>query len=61
MRKPYHDYHTIFLEDDLVSSEPIKQFGSWFQEAVKHDGIMEANAMCLATATKYDLYSNSVS
>ncbi|CAG5130641.1 unnamed protein product [Candidula unifasciata] len=52
MRKPYRSKDDVFDFDDLVSKEPYEQFQAWFEEAQKHDGIFEANAMALATATK---------
>ena len=52
MRKPYHDKSDFFDFKDLVAKEPFEQFKSWFEEASKHSGIYEANAMCLSTATK---------
>jgi len=52
MRKPYNEKHTTFLESSLVSKEPFKQFQEWFDLASKTEHIKEANAMCLATATK---------
>lgn len=42
-----------FEESQLVSLDPIKQFGNWFDEATKCPEIGEANAMCIATATKW--------
>ncbi|KAK3529513.1 hypothetical protein QTP70_031950 [Hemibagrus guttatus] len=41
-----------FEEDQLISLDPIKQFGEWFDQATKCPEIGEANAMCLATASK---------
>ncbi|XP_062859146.1 pyridoxine-5'-phosphate oxidase isoform X2 [Trichomycterus rosablanca] len=41
-----------FEEDHLKSLDPIKQFGEWFEQATKCPEIGEANAMCIATATK---------
>lgn len=41
-----------FEEDHLVSLDPIKQFGDWFDLATKCPGVREPNAMCIATATK---------
>lgn len=41
-----------FEESQLVSLDPIKQFGNWFDQATKCPEIGEANAMCIATATK---------
>ncbi|KAG7174663.1 Pyridoxine-5'-phosphate oxidase-like [Homarus americanus] len=52
MRKPYKGKNEAFTEDDLVAKEPIAQFASWFDEACHTPGIIEANAMCIATATK---------
>jgi len=52
MRKPYRDKSDIFDLGDLASKDPFDQFESWFQDA-KNDGKSEeANAMCVATATK---------
>ncbi|XP_071519252.1 pyridoxine/pyridoxamine 5'-phosphate oxidase-like isoform X4 [Panulirus ornatus] len=52
MRKPYKGKNEAFTEDDLVAKEPFAQFEAWFNEACHTPGIIEANAMCLATATK---------
>jgi pyridoxamine 5'-phosphate oxidase len=52
MRKPYNDKSQTFDIKDLVSKEPISQFKAWFDEATQNEKIEEANAMCLATATK---------
>lgn len=52
MRKKYHDKSEIFTEKDLIAKEPIGQFKQWFEEACKHPSILEANAVCVATATK---------
>ncbi|XP_077898279.1 pyridoxine-5'-phosphate oxidase isoform X2 [Ictidomys tridecemlineatus] len=41
-----------FEETHLTSLDPIKQFASWFEEAVQCPDIGEANAMCLATCTR---------
>lgn len=41
-----------FEENQLVSLDPIKQFGNWFEEATRCPEIGESNAMCIATATK---------
>lgn len=53
MRKPYKAGHEVFLESSLEAKEPFAQFKSWFDQACVTPGILEANAMCLATATKY--------
>uniref|UniRef100_A0A3P9BL47 pyridoxal 5'-phosphate synthase n=1 Tax=Maylandia zebra TaxID=106582 RepID=A0A3P9BL47_9CICH len=52
MRKRYKGDLECFEESQLVSLDPIKQFGNWFDEATKCPEIGESNAMCLATATK---------
>lgn len=52
MRHPYKDVKELFLEADLVSKEPFGQFKQWFEQACNAEGILEANAMCLATATR---------
>lgn len=52
MRKPYKGENQAFTEDHLVAKEPFAQFTAWFEEACNTPGIIEANAMCLATATK---------
>lgn len=52
MRKSYKSDQECFEEDQLASLDPIKQFGTWFDQATKCPEVGEANAMCLATATK---------
>ncbi|XP_072042643.1 pyridoxine/pyridoxamine 5'-phosphate oxidase-like [Amphiura filiformis] len=52
MRKKYKTGHEAFVEDHLVAKEPIEQFTDWFKTARQLNGIEEANAMTLATATK---------
>ncbi|XP_049615410.1 pyridoxine-5'-phosphate oxidase isoform X1 [Syngnathus scovelli] len=52
MRKKYKGDEECFEENQLSSLDPIKQFGSWFGEATQCPEIGEANAMCIATATK---------
>jgi len=52
MRIKYRSKNELFLEKDLVSQEPIGQFKAWFEEAKDVAGILEPNAMCLATASK---------
>ncbi|XP_058650504.1 pyridoxine-5'-phosphate oxidase isoform X2 [Onychostoma macrolepis] len=52
MRKSYKSDQECFEEDQLASLDPFKQFGSWFDQATKCPEVGEANAMCLATATK---------
>ena len=57
MRKPYLGEGQTFDINDLVSREPFEQFKNWFEIAKSTPGIEEANAMCLATATKSGLPS----
>merc|ERR1711997_204942 len=57
MRKPYLGEGQTFDIKDLVSKEPYEQFKNWFDIAKSTPGIEEANAMCLATATKTGLPS----
>uniref|UniRef100_H0V0A3 Pyridoxamine 5'-phosphate oxidase n=1 Tax=Cavia porcellus TaxID=10141 RepID=H0V0A3_CAVPO len=52
MRKSYRGDREAFEETQLASLDPIKQFTSWFEEAVQCPDIGEANAMCLATCTR---------
>ncbi|CAJ1079942.1 pyridoxine-5'-phosphate oxidase [Xyrichtys novacula] len=52
MRKKYKGDEECFEESQLVSLDPIKQFGDWFNQATKCPEVGEANAMCIATATK---------
>jgi len=57
MRKPYLKEKDAFEVEDLVSKEPYKQFENWFEHAKTTPGIEEANAMCIATASKQGLPS----
>ncbi|XP_028287942.1 pyridoxine-5'-phosphate oxidase isoform X2 [Parambassis ranga] len=57
MRKKYKGDEDCFEENQLASLDPIRQFGSWFDDATKCPEIGEANAMCIATATKDGLPS----
>uniref|UniRef100_A0AAV2LDE1 pyridoxal 5'-phosphate synthase n=1 Tax=Knipowitschia caucasica TaxID=637954 RepID=A0AAV2LDE1_KNICA len=52
MRKKYKGDEDCFEENQLASLDPIKQFKNWFDAAVECPEIGEANAMCIATATK---------
>lgn len=52
MRKPYLNESNTFEIKDLVAKNPFKQFHDWFETAKNTPGIEEANAMCLATASK---------
>lgn len=44
------EYRSFQLTEDAAAPDPIAQFQSWFDEAVKADAL-EPNAMTLATAT----------
>ncbi|XP_059892341.1 pyridoxine-5'-phosphate oxidase [Gadus macrocephalus] len=57
MRKKYKGDEECFEESQLAYLDPIKQFGDWFDNATKCPEIGEANAMCIATATKDGLPS----
>lgn len=52
MRIKYKGKSEIFTEKDLKGNEPFGQFREWFEEACDHPSILEANSVCLATATK---------
>ncbi|KAK3930409.1 Pyridoxine-5'-phosphate oxidase [Frankliniella fusca] len=52
MRAAYRGRQELFTEADLACKEPIGQFKVWFDEARNEPSVMEANAMCLATASK---------
>lgn len=52
MRVPYSDKEDWFVEDGIDTKEPINLFTKWFEEARNSSLIKEANAMCLATATR---------
>ena len=49
MRKAYHGEENTFLESNLVSQDPMKQFNNWLEYACQYPGIQEPNAMTLAT------------
>lgn len=53
MRAAYKGRQQLFTEADLSFQEPIGQFKVWFEEARNNPGVIEANAMCLATASKW--------
>ena len=52
MRNPHKGDRDIFDLKDLTSKEPFGNFDRWFKIACETPGILEANAMTLATATK---------
>ena len=45
------EYARATLDESTVDPDPIRQFGRWFDEAVRAE-LPEANAMTLATATR---------
>lgn len=49
LRHDYHNRDDLFLESALVSKNPIKQFQNWLEYACSLPGILEPNAMTLAT------------
>ncbi|XP_039260044.2 pyridoxine/pyridoxamine 5'-phosphate oxidase-like [Styela clava] len=51
LRHPYRGTDDTFLEHHLESSDPIKQFAVWMNEAIAHKGVIEANAMSLSTVS----------
>lgn len=44
------DYASRALTEDTTDADPIRQFTSWFEEALKSE-LLDANAMTLATAS----------
>ncbi|XP_049777356.1 pyridoxine/pyridoxamine 5'-phosphate oxidase-like [Schistocerca cancellata] len=52
MRKKYKDKSDVFTESDITDKNPYSLFKIWFDEACKNPQIFEANAMCLATASR---------
>ena len=52
MRKAYKGEAETFDIADLPSREPFGNFEDWFNQAKSTEGILEANAMTVATATK---------
>ncbi|XP_026468718.1 pyridoxine-5'-phosphate oxidase-like isoform X2 [Ctenocephalides felis] len=57
MRMKYKTKDDTFVESQLVSKNPFVQFKAWFDVACKTPGILEPNAMCLATCSKEGLPS----
>ena len=51
------DYDKDQLTEDMVDSDPIGQFGSWFEDA-RNAELMEPNAMSLSTADSNGLVSS---
>lgn len=52
MRIKYKDRNETFIEENLISKEPMGQFKTWFNEACESPHILEPNAVFLGTATK---------
>lgn len=53
LRKPYNARSNVFLEDQIAIKDPLHLFKIWFDEAKNNPSIVEPNAMCLSTATRY--------
>lgn len=53
MRRSYNNKDNTFVEAKLEKKEPFHIFEQWFNAVREQDKSVEANAMCLATATKY--------
>ena len=49
VRKDYRSEDNVFLETDLASKDPLKLFDVWLDFACNTAGILEPNAMTLAT------------
>lgn len=43
----------VFLEKDILVKEPFHLFRKWLDDACQTPEILEPNAVCLSTATKY--------
>ncbi|XP_018562256.1 pyridoxine-5'-phosphate oxidase [Anoplophora glabripennis] len=57
MRVNYNERTNLFLEENLEIKEPFYLFDKWFKIVKNDPRTVEANAMCLATATKTGLPS----
>lgn len=60
MRKAYHGKKEVLLETDVLpkKNNPFDIFHEWFEAAKSTSkSYTEVNAVCLATSTKYVLYS----
>jgi pyridoxamine 5'-phosphate oxidase len=51
------EYAKASLDSASIDKDPIQQFQKWFQEAITGN-ILEPNAMCLATVSKFIFYTN---
>lgn len=51
LTKLRHKYVEQGLDEKKVPKNPVEQFSKWYEEALKLD-LTDANAMCLATASK---------
>lgn len=52
MRKPYLNKPSVLKEDE-IRRDPFQMFKEWFDLACNCTQILEPNAMCLATATRF--------
>lgn len=53
LRIKYKEPKDIFHESSIEVKEPFHLFRKWFDEACSTPEIIEPNAMCLATATRF--------
>ena len=53
MRIPYRNEVDRLNDADFASKHPLKQFKTWFEEALTCPDLYEANAMVLSTVSKY--------
>ena len=58
MRVPYKEDEQVLLEHNLPTKDPLELFKLWFQEAKSCPTIKEPNAVCLTTATRYEVKSD---
>lgn len=52
-RVPYKEDKDALLEKDLPTRDPVQLFNHWFQDAKACNTILEPNAVCLTTATRF--------
>ncbi|XP_023026387.1 pyridoxine/pyridoxamine 5'-phosphate oxidase [Leptinotarsa decemlineata] len=52
MRADYHSKQDLFLEENIQIKEPLDLFDKWFKIIKNDSRTIEANAMCLSTATR---------
>lgn len=54
-RAPYKEDKDALLEKDLPTKDPVQLFHHWFRDAKASGKILEPNAVCLSTATRYSI------